>query len=159
MNPNNDSNNNTTDINLENELDIQMEYAEEWERQMDEYERQAEMGEYLTYEDEADELAADCPLTPPPTPGDYSDADILAVARENWNIRGANAGPICDRCAENRTGYGGRICLLCDTQPEECGCGCDGDREEHDLWLRIRRDLSQSFIHIEVSPPSPATQG
>ena len=150
---NNDSNsnsNNTTDINLENELDIEMTYASEWERQMDEYERQAEMGEYL----EADELAADCPLTPPPPA-----SDILAIARDNWNHRGANAGPICDQCAQDRTGYGGRICLLCDTQPEDCGCGCDGDEEDHDLWVRIRRDLSQSFIHIEVPPPSPATQG
>jgi hypothetical protein len=155
MNPNNDntSSNNTIDINLENELDIQMAHANEWEIQMDEYERQAEMGEYLAYEDEdeGDELAADCPLTPPPTP------DILEIARENWNHRGANAGPICDQCEQDRTGYGGRICLACDTQPEECGCGCDGVWEDHELWYRIRRDLSQSFVHIEIPPP--VTQG
>jgi hypothetical protein len=150
MNPNNDnSNSNTADINLENELDREIAYAEAWEQQMDEYERQAEMGEYL----EADELAADCPLTPPPAP------DILEIARDNWNHRGANAGPICDQCEQDRTGYGGRICLACDTLPEECGCGCDGDEEDHELWVRIRRELSQSFIHIEVPPPSPATQG
>jgi len=149
-NANNNDSNNTIDINL----DIQMAYADEWERQMDEYERQAEMGEYLTYQDEADELAADCPLTPPPPA-----SDILEIARNNWNHRGANAGPVCDQCEANRTGYGGRICLTCDTQPEECGCGCDGDQEEHELWVRIRRELSQSFIHIEVPPPSPATQG
>ena len=137
------------------ELEHQMIMAAEWERQMDEYERHAEMGEYLTYDDEADELAADCPLTPPPP----SDADILAVARENWNHRGANAGPICDQCEQDRTGYGGRICLVCDTQPDVCGCGCDGDPEDHELWLRIRRELSQSFIHVEVPPPSPETQG
>jgi len=150
MNPNNDNNiNNTADINLENELDREIAYAEAWEQQMDEYERQAEMGEYL----EADELAADCPLTPPPAP------DILEIARDNWNHRGANAGPVCDQCEQDRTGYGGRICLTCDTLPEECGCGCDGDEEDHELWVRIRRELSQSFIHIEVPPPSPATQG
>ena len=150
MNPNNDNNiNNTADINLENELDREIAYAEAWEQQMDEYERQAEMGEYL----EADELAADCPLTPPPAP------NILEIARDNWNHRGANAGPVCDQCEQDRTGYGGRICLTCDTLPEECGCGCDGDEEDHELWVRIRRELSQSFIHIEVPPPSPATQG
>ena len=155
MNPNNDNDNYTTDINLENELDREIAYAEEWERQMDEYERHAEMGEHFAYEDEADELAADCPLTPPPA------SDILEIAMDNWNQRGANAGPVCDQCEQDRTGYGGRICLTCDTQPEECGCGCDGVWEDHELWQRIRRDLSQSFIHIEIPPPppSPATQG
>jgi hypothetical protein len=122
----------TDDINLENELDMQ-----------------------IVYEDQPDELAADCPLTPPPPPG----TDILEIARENWNIRGANAGPICDQCEQDRTGYGGRICLVCDTQPETCGCGCNGDLEDHELWEQIRRDLSQMFLHIEVPPPSPVTQG
>lgn len=143
---NHDSNSsNTTDINLDNELA----YAVEWERQMDEYERHAEMGEYLVDEDERDELAADYPLTPPPPA-----SDILDIARENWNHRGANAGPVCDRCEQDRTGYGGRICLLCDTQPEECRCGCNGDPEDHELWVRIRRELSEAFIHIEVPPPT-----
>jgi hypothetical protein len=138
-----DNTNYTDDINLENELDMQIAPAQEWETQED-----------IAYEDQPDELAADCPLTPPP-PG----TDILEIARENWNIRGANAGPVCDQCEQDRTGYGGRICLACDTQPEECRCGCNGVWEDHELWQRIRRDLSQMFVHIEVPPPSPVTQG
>ena len=144
------------------------EMAEEYERQMEEYERQAEEGEYINNIE---------PETPPPPPpcghSEYDDecspetcgrgmtnsafrariADVTALnlAREQWNLRGSHAGPFCDQCDEMRTGVGGRICLSCDV---ECGCGCEGDQEDHDWWLEIRRGLAAAYTHYRVDPPA-----
>jgi hypothetical protein len=43
-----------------------------------------------------------------------TDAKHLTKAWEEWKLRGANAGPTCDKCGEDRNAIGGRVCWTCD---------------------------------------------
>lgn len=75
-----------------------------------------------------------------------AEAKYLVKAWDEWQKRGANAGPTCDKCGEDRNAIGGRVCWTCDLNMPQfeyknvghyhtlpiCHCKVEEEEEEED---------------------------
>ena len=102
-----------------------------------------------------------------------AEAKYLVKAWDEWQKRGANAGPNCDQCGNARTGIGGRVCNMCDLAivRNHVICHCCVDREDEDededyddgnqppRWKdAVRRSHDDGFDEYEEEDEETASQ-